>query len=112
MYRVFGCGPNTEDDVIMQAMLRAASDGVDVISISLGQPWEDERTDPYSIITSNLVEKGIAVFASNRNAAGSGMQSLSTPAIGEDVFAVGSVDNQVFPVTFQYSSPPPMIANV
>jgi subtilisin family serine protease len=108
MYRVFGCGPSTEDDVIIQAMLRAASDGVDVISISLGEPWEDETTDPYSIITSKLVAQGIAVFASNRNAADSGVQSLSTPAIGADVFAVGSVDNEKFPVTFQYGFLPVM----
>jgi len=53
----------------MQAMLRAASDGVDVISISIGEPWEDERSDPYSVITTKLVEQGIAIFASNRNAA-------------------------------------------
>lgn len=86
-------------------MLRAASDGVDVISISLGQPWEDERSDPYGTITSKLVEQGIAVFSSNSNAAGTGIQSLSTPAIGADVFAVGSVDNEVYPVTFQYGNP-------
>jgi hypothetical protein len=37
MYRVFDCGPNADDDIIMQAMLRAVSNGIDVISISFGE---------------------------------------------------------------------------
>ncbi len=36
MYRVFGCAGGVTDDILMQAFQRAAEDGVDVISASLG----------------------------------------------------------------------------
>ena len=61
MYRVFGCGPYAEDDIIMAAMVRAGSDGADVISMSFGGGWADETTNPYEIITSNLVARGVAL---------------------------------------------------
>lgn len=35
-YRVFGCDGNAQNDVIMAAMIRAYTDGADIISMSLG----------------------------------------------------------------------------
>lgn len=36
-YKVFGCSGSTPDSVIIDAMLRAVSDGCDVINLSLGE---------------------------------------------------------------------------
>ncbi|KAK0122871.1 hypothetical protein ONS96_009897 [Cadophora gregata f. sp. sojae] len=101
MYRIFGCEGRSDDDIIIKALLRAASDGVDVISISVGHIWPDEVTNPYSIIAENLLAKGIAIFAATGNHASWGLMSPSAPAISSSIFAVGSVDNEKFPLTFQ-----------
>ena len=61
-------------------MMRAEPEGVDVISISIGEPWVDETTNSYSAVTSKLIERGIAVFAANGNAAGAGVPGVSTPS--------------------------------
>lgn len=42
-------------------------------------------------------------FAANGNAGAAGIYSGDSPAVGSDVFAVGSVDNDKYPVTFQYA---------
>jgi len=101
MYRIFGCEGGADDDIIMKALLKASSDGVDVISMSFGQVWPDESTNPYSVIADNLLAKGIAMFAATGNSGSWGIMSPSAPAISSSIFAVGSVDNEKFPLTYQ-----------
>ncbi|KAH7323819.1 peptidase S8/S53 domain-containing protein [Rhexocercosporidium sp. MPI-PUGE-AT-0058] len=101
MYRIFGCEGGADDDIIMKALLKAGSDGVDVISMSFGQVWPDEDTNPYSVIADNLLAKGIAMFAATGNSGSWGLMSPSSPAISSSIFAVGSVDNEKFPLTYQ-----------
>jgi subtilisin family serine protease len=69
MYRVFGCDGGAGTDVILAAMLMAAANGADVISMSLGYMDADENDDPFSDVTSALNEQGVAVIV----AAGNGM---------------------------------------
>ncbi|KAH9219415.1 peptidase S8/S53 domain-containing protein [Leptodontidium sp. 2 PMI_412] len=101
MYRIFGCEGGADDDIIMKTLLKACSDGVDVISMSFGQVWPDEDTNPYSVIADNLLEEGIAMFAATGNSGSWGLMSPSAPSISSSIFAVGSVDNEKFPLTYQ-----------
>jgi hypothetical protein len=47
MYRVFGCSDEADSDIIISAMLQAQTDGVDIITMSLGSATPDEATDPF-----------------------------------------------------------------
>lgn len=67
MYRVFGCEGGAEDDVIISAMMMAAADGADVISMSLGALTPSEADDPYVTTTEALRAKGIAVIVAAGN---------------------------------------------
>ncbi|CAG8950797.1 hypothetical protein HYFRA_00003013 [Hymenoscyphus fraxineus] len=100
MYRIFGCGGGSDDDIVMKALLRAATDGANVISMSFGHILADEASNPYQPISKSLYEQGIALFASAGNAGSFGIFGPSSPAISTDIFAVGSVDNNKYPVTY------------
>jgi Subtilase family/Fn3-like domain len=101
MYRVFGCSGSGSSDIILQAMLQAAADGADVISMSLGSLVSLEVQDPFETVTTALVSQGIAVITANGNDGDYGIYAASAPGTGPSVFAVGSVDNEKFPVTYQ-----------
>jgi subtilisin family serine protease len=104
MYRVFSCYGVGTTDVILAAMQRAADDGVDIISMSLSVgpdgDWPTELNDPLRQTTAGLTQKGIAVIAAQGNEGSHGVNTDSTPAIGVDVIAVGSIANTYFPVTY------------
>lgn len=55
MYRVFGCSGGAGSDVILSALMKAASDGADVISMSLGLVNPYEFQDPFYTVTEALV---------------------------------------------------------
>lgn len=101
MYRVFGCEGGAETDIIISAMLKAADDGVDLITMSLGSRIRTESDDPFQAVTTALVEQGVAVFAAAGNDADLGNISPSSPGSGPDVFSVGSTENTKFPTTYQ-----------
>lgn len=99
MYRVFGCSGDTGADIIIAAMMKAANDGAMVISMSLGSPGIN---DPFDQVTQGLVEKrGIAIFAAIGNDGDLGIYFASAPGRDTSVFAVGSIMNEKFPVTYQ-----------
>ncbi|KAH7104321.1 subtilisin-like protein [Auriculariales sp. MPI-PUGE-AT-0066] len=91
-YRVFGCTGGTEDSIVMAALLRAYSDGNDVINLSLGgiNGW---TSDPLSVVASRIAAKGRVVAVAAGNEGEFGAFYGSTPAAGKDVIAVASVDN-------------------
>lgn len=120
MYRIFSCvSDSTTTDVIMAAMIQAAKDGVDVISMSLGAmaPFQDDT--PYTTLVNSITGQGIAIIAANGNDGALGMYGESTPASVGSALAVGSVTNLKFPVnynlkdstgaTFQYQAVWPLI---
>ena len=101
MYRVFDCVGSADSDILISAMLKAVADGANIVSMSLGAVVNNEEDDPWGQVTSALVEQGVAVFASAGNNGASGVYLTSAPGIGKDVFAVGSVENTKFPVTYE-----------
>ncbi|KAI0169286.1 subtilisin-like protein [Hypoxylon sp. FL1284] len=107
IYRVFDCDTRGETtDRVMAAMLRAQSDGVDIISMSLSIPdsWQD-RDDPLLHVASRLADAGIAVIVAQGNDGAGGkydpqLYRTSTPAELTSVISVGSVANRETPLVY------------
>ncbi|EJD37069.1 subtilisin-like protein [Auricularia subglabra TFB-10046 SS5] len=93
-YRVLGCPGFVGDDVLIEAMLRAYDEGMDVISMSLGgsSNWSDE---PISVVASRIASLGRVVTVSSGNDGEAGPMFISAPATGKDVIAVGAVENVI-----------------
>lgn len=101
MYRVFSCDDSGADtDDIIAAMDQAHTDGVDVVSMSLGQDVSWEFDDPFETATSALVAEGIAVVAAAGNDGAEGLFVPGAPGSGPDVISVGSIENTNFPTTY------------
>jgi subtilisin family serine protease len=105
MYRIFSYTGGAYDDILVKSLLQAAADGPNVISMSFGELWADEASNPYNALATNLVDKGIAVFAANGNDGSYGIFGTSAPALSTNIFAVGSVDNEKYPVTYKLVDP-------
>ncbi|KAI8089167.1 peptidase S8/S53 domain-containing protein [Halteromyces radiatus] len=92
-WRIFGCRGDTDDDIILAAADMAVNAGMDVINLSLGggvSAWGEEAL---AVALSNLAEKGVIVVVAQGNEGRDGIARTPSPAIGEHVIAVGSVDN-------------------
>lgn len=104
MYRVFSCAYDyTDDDIIMAAMIKAANDGVHVISMSLGSLNPFQGATPYTSLVNAITANGIAVVAANGNDGDIGTYGQSTPASIGTALAVGSVTNLKFPSVYTSS---------
>ncbi|KAK0529661.1 hypothetical protein OC835_004272 [Tilletia horrida] len=97
MYRVFGCQGGTADDLLMKAMEAAFEDGADILSISVGAPAGWTET-PTARMASNVAKEGRIVVVASGNDGAVGMFFPSSPAVGKDVIAVGSIDSALFTV--------------
>ncbi|EJD37073.1 subtilisin-like protein [Auricularia subglabra TFB-10046 SS5] len=95
-YRVFGCDGYSTDEILIDSLLRAQSDGMDIITMSIGRTsgWSDE---PVAVVASRIAALGtvVTISAGERNDGRSGPFFFSSPATGKDVIAVGSVENVV-----------------
>lgn len=91
-YRVFGCEGSTPDDIIIAALQRAYFDGNDVLSLSLGGPggWSEA---PSSAVASRIASLGTPLAIAQSNSGAYGMAYASSPASGDLVMSVGSVQN-------------------
>ncbi|KAG0057096.1 hypothetical protein BGZ83_001530 [Gryganskiella cystojenkinii] len=91
-YRVLGCNGSSNDDVILAALERAATDKMDIINLSIGEPngW------PFSAVAravGKLREFGIMVTVSNGNENTQGLFSANYVGEGRGVLAVASYIN-------------------
>lgn len=77
-YRVFGCDGSTSADIIVAAMERAWSDGMDIINLSLGggSSWPEY---PTSMCGKILSEAGVIVVAAMGNEGVVGLWEASAP---------------------------------
>ncbi|KAH8812930.1 peptidase S8/S53 domain-containing protein [Xylogone sp. PMI_703] len=101
MYRVFSCFGISSTDILLSAMQRAASDGVDIVSMSWGENYFFQLSDPFAQMTSGLASLGIAPVVAAGNDGAAGVYYTSSPAIGVDAISVGSIANTKFPVTYK-----------
>jgi len=91
-YRVFGCEGSTTDDVMIAAMERALADGMQVLNMSIGAPYEWPQS-PTAMASNRLVNKGMVVVASIGNNGANGLYSAGSPGLGEKVIGVAAYDN-------------------
>ncbi|WP_044988573.1 S8 family serine peptidase [Sorangium cellulosum] len=90
-YRVFGCRGGSRADIILKAMERAAEDGMHVVNISIGTPfqWPDY---PTAAAATALVARGVVVVASIGNSGEKGLWAAGAPGVGEAVIGAASID--------------------
>lgn len=91
-YRVFGCEGSTTDDIMIKAMEMALADGMQVLNMSIGSPF-DWPQSPTAMASNRLVNKGMVVVASIGNNGDNGLYSAGSPGLGEKVIGVASYDN-------------------
>ncbi|EJD54860.1 subtilisin-like protein [Auricularia subglabra TFB-10046 SS5] len=97
-YKVFGCSDGVTNDIVIDAMLRAYEDEMDIITMSLGGAggWTD---DPTSLVASRIAQLGTVMTIATGNEGGRGPFYAQSPGTARDVIAVASVENLV--VTYQ-----------
>ncbi|EJD44569.1 subtilisin-like protein [Auricularia subglabra TFB-10046 SS5] len=91
-YRVLSCWGLGSDDVYVDALLRAHADGADIITVSLGDGngWASTSV---AVVASRIAEQGRVVTISAGNDGTSGSMFFASPATGENVISVASVQN-------------------
>ncbi|KZW03553.1 subtilisin-like protease [Exidia glandulosa HHB12029] len=95
-YRVFSCYGVSDDSIIVDAMLRAYADGMDVITMSLGATvgFSNYVTGD---VASKLADRGKIVTAAAGNSGEVGNWYTSSPAAAKSVISVASTDNTAAP---------------
>jgi subtilisin family serine protease len=90
-YRVFGCKGFTTEDLLVDAMLLAYTQGADVINLSIGgaDGWTDSTA---SAVASRIAKMGKVLSIAAGNNGGIGSWYTSNPGGGLDVICVGSID--------------------
>ncbi|KAF7315418.1 Pyrolysin [Mycena indigotica] len=96
-YRIFGCEGSTNDDVIVDALLRGVKDGMNILTLSLGgsDGWTEGTG---SVVSSRIAATGRIVTIAAGNEGASGSWYTASPGNGIDVISVASVDNVVIPL--------------
>lgn len=91
-YRVFGCAGSTSADLMIAAMERAYSDGMRVINMSIGSPFQWPEY-PTAKAADQLVSDGVVVVCSIGNSGTSGVWAAGAPGVGEKVIGTASFEN-------------------
>jgi minor extracellular serine protease Vpr len=91
-YRVFGCEGYTTDDIMLAAMEMALADGMDILNMSIGSPF-DWPQSPTAMASTRLVNMGMVVVASIGNEGAYGLYAAGAPGLGDKVIGVASYDN-------------------
>ncbi|PVU85363.1 hypothetical protein BB560_007049 [Smittium megazygosporum] len=97
VYRIFGCSPeaNVESSIVLEAIIKAFEDGNDIINMSFGNGYSwAQYLD--SRISDSIARQGVIIVSAFGNFGDHGFWSGGSPALGENVIAVGSIDNSVY----------------
>ena len=94
-YRVFGCNGPTSTDLIIAGLERAMNDGMRVVNISIGSPFQWPQY-PTAAAASSVRAMGVILTTSQGNRGTNGLFATSAPAAGDDALAAASVDNSGF----------------
>ncbi|KAL1857687.1 hypothetical protein Daus18300_010207 [Diaporthe australafricana] len=97
-YKVFAQLDGTDEATLIEAFLRAYTDGVDIITASIGSPggWS---TGAWAEVASRLVDEGVVVTIANGNSGAAGAFFGSTGSSGKNVLAVASVETEIYPAS-------------
>ncbi|UKZ52749.1 hypothetical protein TrVGV298_006536 [Trichoderma virens] len=99
-YRVFGCEGSTSTEILVASMLKAAQDGADIVSMSIGAYDIWEEVNPFDEVVTRLTNHGVAVVAAIGNFGTAGVYSTSAPGISTNSLSVGSIENEVYPTVY------------
>ncbi|KDE09332.1 hypothetical protein, variant [Microbotryum lychnidis-dioicae p1A1 Lamole] len=100
-YRIFGClSDETTDDLILSALLRAQSDGCQVINLSVFGSVGWSSVTPSEIVLDALVNAGIHVAVCAGNSGNEGLFQAAYPSSALNSVSVGSTDATTLP-TYQ-----------
>ncbi|TDZ49660.1 Minor extracellular protease vpr [Colletotrichum trifolii] len=99
-YRVLECTEGVTDDIIMQGMEKAASDGVDLISMSIGETAVWETGSLYAPLLAKIQSQGIGIIIAAGNEGGQGLYVSSALAQDASAIPMGSVSNVVFATVY------------
>ena len=92
-YRIYGCAADVSaDDIVAAAIYQAASDGADIINLSMGSA-AGYSDDLKSVAASKVTDAGHFVICSNGNAADQGLFVAMAPAVGLNNFGIASFEN-------------------
>ncbi|KAK5995716.1 Thermophilic serine proteinase [Cladobotryum mycophilum] len=92
VYKVFPDVPeNTDEDILIQAFCDAYSAGADIITASIGRP-NGFVDNPWALVASRLVNKGIVVTISAGNEGTTGPFFASSGSSGHGVLAVAAIN--------------------
>lgn len=96
MYKALDCAGSSSNDVLMAGFNQAYEDGSDVISLSVGtiSGWKE---DPLAITVSRIINAGVPCVIANGNN-GPMVFTAATPAAGNGVMNVGSIENTMTPL--------------
>ncbi|KAK6450359.1 hypothetical protein FP744_10006609 [Trichoderma asperellum] len=114
-YRIFGCGlgggarEGGTTDLVLQAMLKAFEDGVDIISMSLsingGMTGELPSYDPVTATAQQIKNAGVAIIVAMGNDASGSLYANNLyvetfPGELSSVVAVASIANSNYPLIY------------
>jgi subtilisin family serine protease len=102
-YKVFGRIDNTDEETIIEAFLMAYEDGADIITASLGAAY-GFSDDPWAIVASRLVDKGVLITIAAGNDGKEGGFYAGSGSSGENVLAVASVETSELPALPFYAT--------
>ncbi|KAH7149910.1 subtilase [Dactylonectria estremocensis] len=90
-YKVFGAGDGTYEDIIIEAMLKAFEDGVDVITISIGGRggWANSV---WAVVASRIADAGVVMSIGAGNYGTGGPYYASSGSSGVNVLSVASAE--------------------
>ncbi|KAJ1984260.1 hypothetical protein H4R34_000772 [Dimargaris verticillata] len=98
IYRIGGCGESGQfgEDVMMQGMIEAYKDGMDVINLSIGQPGE-WAASPSSSLANAISEAGVPVIGASGNTGLNNLFTTCSPGTGRRAISVTSFNmNHVY----------------
>ncbi|EIN11775.1 subtilisin-like protease [Punctularia strigosozonata HHB-11173 SS5] len=96
-YRLFGCSGSVSDDIIVEALLRGVSDGMNILTMSLGgaDGWTESSS---SVVSSRISATGRIVTIAAGNDGAFGSWYSSSPGNGINSLSVASIENTVIPL--------------
>ncbi|KAH6695515.1 subtilase [Plectosphaerella plurivora] len=95
VYRTFSCAGASSTDVMIAAIIRAAEDGSDIITMSVGHHsgWAGTPLAAAMSRVSKLTGIPCVAAAGNTDGGGYGVFSAAAPSSGEGVLSIGSVQS-------------------
>ncbi|KAF3354848.1 hypothetical protein VDGD_09626 [Verticillium dahliae] len=90
MYKIFGCDTTTSTDLVLKGLLAADADNCDIISMSVGSNT-GYRYAVTARVASEVAQDRLVITAAG-NDGQKGPYFASSPAVGQGVVSVGSVE--------------------